>query len=655
MKKNNFTHIFKGIVLLIAIGFFYTPIPSHALTNINNNTKITDYANISQNAISNITPLPDSIPICTISSFTSDAPGNVVTQWNTATLSWTQSNCTTLLLSSSDEAYTNTSMLGQTSIETIPIGQTTSFLLVGKDANGTVVQKPITLTVANNNSTTGVSCQIYSFNANGTNNIQVINGQYVTLSWDTSSGCTNILITGNNGAFFNNQANTSNINVGPFSSTVIYTITASDINGVTQTRQVTVSVNNSNYNNNYYNYGNNYDSCVVTNFTASPTYISSGQTTHLSWSSVGCSSVSITSAGVAVSNGYNLPPNGSVQTNPIYGTTDLILTANGSNSTTWPPLTIYDTGGSYAYNNSQNNSGSNVITSIATNVGAYSAKLNGILLRTYSPTTAWFEYGVDTSVGSNTSKQNFSGQTTSGFNAVMYTNPSTTYYYRAVTESNGIISRGDIMSFVSKGENDTTVYAQNSNTTNTSTGTTNTTTTPNPATGVFLTITNQGDKVAIGDTVEYKIDYANNTTKSLKNVLLNISLPQGFSVVQTTLGNITSPTLINADLKTLAPGATGSIFMQAKVGSSVSLTNTLVTNGALSFTYSNGVSDSAVGYVLNHASGGVSSLGGFALGSGFFPTTVIGWLVTILIILAVILTIRRISKAKKPSGIDVHH
>ena len=95
--------------------------------------------------------------------------------------------------------------------------------------------------------------------------------------------------------------------------------------------------------------------------------------------------------------------------------------------------------------------------------------------------------------------------------------------------------------------------------------------------------------------------------------------------------------------------------MQAKVGSSVSLTNTLVTNGALSFTYSNGVSDSAVGYVLNHASGGVSSLGGFALGSGFFPTTVIGWLVTILIILAVILTIRRISKAKKPSGIDVHH
>ena len=640
MKKNNFTHIFKGLVLLIAIAFFTAPIPSKAFSTTNND-----------GSISNIVPLPDSTPVCTIPSFTSDAPGNMVTQWSTATLSWTQSNCTTLTLSSSDEAYTNTSMLGQTSIVTIPISQTTSFLLVGKDANGTVIQKPITLTVASSNFTTSASCQIYSFNANGTNNVQVMNGQYVTLSWDTSSGCTNVSITGNNGAFFNNQANTSNINVGPFTSTVVYTISASDISGVIQTRQATVSLNNSNYNNNY-NFGNNSDSCVVTNFTASPTYISSGQTTHLSWSSVGCSSVSITSAGVAISNGYNLPSNGSVQTNPIYGTTDLILTANGSNSTTWPPLTIYVTGGSYAYNNSQNNSGSNAITSIATNVGAYSAKLNGILLRTYSPTTAWFEYGIDTSVGSNTSKQNFSGQATSGFNAVIYTNPSTTYYYRAVTESNGIISRGDIMSFVSKGENDTTVYVQNSNTTTTNT---TTTTTPNPATGVFLTITNQSDKVAIGNTVEYKIDYANNTTKSLKNVLLNISLPQGFSVVQTTLGNITSPTLINADLKTLAPGATGSIFMQAKVGSSVSLTNTLVTNGALSFTYSNGVSDSAVGYVLNHASGGVSSLGGFALGSGFFPTTVIGWLVTILIILAVILTIRRISKAKKPSGIDVHH
>ncbi|MEI6316248.1 MAG: hypothetical protein WCO65_00795 [bacterium] len=644
MKKNiSSSYVLRSALFFFALVVFYFPIVSKALTvgsptttNQNNNYVVNEIPTIST-------------PACSVDTLTSNAPGNTVAEWGIATLSWTQSNCTTLLLSSSDQAFSDTSVAGKTSIETVPIGRTTSFILVGKDANGTISQKALTINMTKTTLGTSSTCQLYSFNANGSNYVQVTTGQYVTLDWNTSSGCTNVSISGNNGVFFNNQANVSNMNVGPFVSSVVYTLTATDFNGINQTKQVTVSVNNSYYN---YNYGNSSDNCVVTNFTASPTYISSGQTTHLSWSTVGCSSVSITSANGSISNGYYLSANGSIQTNPIYGTTDLILTANGNNSTTWPPLTIYVTGGSYSYNNSQNSSGSNAITSIATNVGPYSAKLNGILVRTYYPTNAWFEYGVDTSMGSNTSKQNFSGQVTSGFNAVMYTTPSTTYYYRAVTESNGVISRGDIMSFVSKGENDTTVYAQSSNTTNTS-ATQNAI--ANPATGVFLSITNTNDKVAIGETVEYKIDYKNNTTKALKNVVLNISLPQGFTVTQITTGQITSPTLVTADLKTLAPGYAGSIFMQAKVGSGVSLTNTLVTNGSLSFTYPNGVKDSSVGYVLNHASGGVSSLGGFALGSGFFPTTVIGWLVTILIILAVILTIRRISKAKKPSGMDAHH
>ena len=93
--------------------------------------------------------------------------------------------------------------------------------------------------------------------------------------------------------------------------------------------------------------------------------------------------------------------------------------------------------------------------------------------------------------------------------------------------------------------------------------------------------------------------------------------------------------------------------MQATVGANTALNETLVTNGKLEYTLPDGTNDSAVGYVLNHA-GGVASLGGLSLGAGFFPTTVLGWIVTILIILAVILTIRRISKAKHGSG-ALHH
>jgi len=40
------------------------------------------------------------------------------------------------------------------------------------------------------------------------------------------------------------------------------------------------------------------------------------------------------------------------------------------------------------------------------------------------------------------------------------------------------------------------------------------------------------------------------------------------------------------------------------------------------------------------------NLAGFALGAGFFPTTIFGWLITIIIILLIIILARRISKAK---------
>lgn len=658
MKKNtpSSLYVLRAIFFFIAILCFYFPTSAHGATYTKDTNQYENYNNDETETFSGATSTQD-VPVCSVISLTSSAPANTVTEWGTTTLSWTQSNCTTLTLSSSDETFSNTSVLGKSSVETSPIGQTTSYFLVGTDANGTVSQQALTVNVSSNVTPATQTCQLYSFDVNGSNYAQVSNQGYATLTWDASPGCSNISITGNNGAVFSNQANQASLNVGPFYSSVVYTINAYDSYGTNYNQQVTVSVDNSNNYNNYNNYGNNNNdtsTCVVTDFDGAPTSITSGQTTTLSWSTMGCSNVSITSAGVNIPNGYDLPANGSIQTNALYGTTDFILTANGNGSTTWPPLTIYVTGGSYSYTNTQNNSGSSAITSVATNVGPYSAKINGVLIGNPAyPTQAWFEYGVDTSVGSTTPQQTFSGGNTEAFNAVIYTNPSTTYYYRAVTQSNGVTSLGDIMTLITKPQDDTTVYTQNSDDTPTS----NTTTVvpPTPAVGVTLSITNPSDKVNIGDTIDYTIAYANNTSRTIKNTILNLSLPQGFSIIQTTQGQTVSPTMMTASLGTIAPGQKGTVFLQAMVENTVSLTNTLVTNGTMSYTYSNGVSDSATGFVLNHASG-VSSLGGFALGAGFFPTTILGWLVTILIILAVILTIRRISKAKNSSGgHDAHH
>ena len=157
----------------------------------------------------------------------------------------------------------------------------------------------------------------------------------------------------------------------------------------------------------------------------------------------------------------------------------------------------------------------------------------------------------------------------------------------------------------------------------------------------------------MGTTVDYTVTYANGSSKKLTNVGLSLVLPEGMTLVQTTQGRMTNPTTIQADLGTLAAGQTGSIFIQANVGS-VSTQETLVTNGTLTYTYPNGTTDSTVGYVLNHGEGG--ALGG--LGIGFFPTTVLGWLITILIILALILVIRRIIKSQDAGhghGGAAHH
>ncbi len=576
---------------------------------------------------------------CVLNSFTSNATNNTVNKYDTPTLSWSQSNCTNITLSSSDGRLSNIPVTNTTSFTTNSLFETTSFVLNGTDANGTISQLSLTIIVSGG--TISTPCQIYSFTSNGSTYVQVSQGAYATLNWNISSGCSNVSISGDNGVYLGGLNGQSSVSVGPFTNTVTYTITAYGTSGSNQTAQTTVSVTNNNWNNGG-NWNNN--NCAINNFQASSMYITSGQRATLSWTTNGCTTVTITAPTGTFPRYFYPSTNGYAITTPLYGTTTFVLTANGNTSVSSPPLTVYVTGGPYPYNNNTTNGG-NAISSVATNIGAYSVRLNGVFVGTTYPTTAWFEYGTDTNVTSRTTDQTFEPNQTLAFYDTIYGNPDTTYYYRAVTQSNGIMSRGDIMTVTTKNTDDTTVYTQDKTQTSTSTQATS---------NIAVTVTNAGDKIYIGDTVDYKINYANGTNKKLSNVILNIILPQGLSVVQTTRGDTISPTIINAKLGTLAPGQADSIFLQAKVGNNVSLSNTLVTNATMSFTYPNNTNDSAVGYVLNHA-GGVSSIGGFALGAGFFPTTILGWLVTILIILAVILTIRRISKARHGGGGGGHH
>ena len=403
-------------------------------------------------------------------------------------------------------------------------------------------------------------------------------------------------------------------------------------------------------------------SCVINSFNASPTTIVSGESATLYWTTSGCSTVTLSGGSLY---GSYAPLTGSMSTGPINGTTLFTLSANGMSGATSASTTISATNSQYPYSytcayGSTDPSCSSAyagkfITAPATNIGATSTRLNGLVLNTLDTFSVYFEYGTDPSnLNHATYFQSLGDVTTFAVTQDLKTTPNTTYYYRLVAQiSGGPTIRGDILSFTTLGADsvsyvaDTTTGSGTSTSgSNTATGSTTTTATTPTASGIQVTVTNQGDKVAVGDIAEYTVTYTNGTAKTLKDAVLTIVMPQGFVLKQTTQGTMLNSSTVSLTLGTLAPQQTGSVYVQATVGPNTMLGTTLVTNATLNYTLPNGTHDSAVGYVLNHATAS-GQFAGFALGTGFFPSTIFGWFITIIIILVIILIARRITKEKE--------
>jgi hypothetical protein len=146
-------------------------------------------------------------------------------------------------------------------------------------------------------------CVISNFTANPTS---ITSGNASTLSWNTTD-CTSVTI--------------SNLGYGvPVSgsqaiyptSTTNYLLTAYGANGQPQTRQATVTVNQV------------VNNCAISNFTANPTSITSGNASTLTWNTTDCTNVTISNLG------YSVPVSGSQAVYPTV-TTTYVLTASGAN------------------------------------------------------------------------------------------------------------------------------------------------------------------------------------------------------------------------------------------------------------------------------------------------------------------------------------
>jgi hypothetical protein len=298
---------------------------------------------------------------------------------------------------------------------------------------------------------------------------------------------------------------------------------------------------------------------------------------------------------------------------------------------------------------SAGNASVTAVTTLATNVTSSSARLNGVVTSTggTNSATAHFEYGTTQNLGFRTADQNVPANFVTNYFGVINTSPSTTYYYRIVGVSNGQVYNGAIVSFTTPAT-DTGGPVIVNRVIGTGGG----------STYVSLSIDDGVQTVGAGDLLIYTVNYQNISTVNLNNAILNVILPTGVTFRQSSQGVLTTSNTVTATLGTLVPGQAGVITIQATADTRIIAGDNLVATATLAFTIPNKAQDTAIAYDLDSIRNN-NNLAGLALfGNGFWPNSLLGWIILLLLILILVLIARYFyhrTNAVKAQGAPVNH
>lgn len=447
-------------------------------------------------------------------------------------------------------------------------------------------------------------------------------GEPATLSW-TSSNCTNLQLSG-----FGAVGSSGSRTVYPTVSTS-YTLTGQSYNGQTTQDSVSISV------------GQQQQTCSINSFFADATQINRGSTTYLRWNTTGVNYVTLTP-----NYGGQLPANGSISISPFESTT-YTLNASCTNDgilTRTINVTVI---------NPQGPTGSvpQAITTVAAPLGT-SARLNGIAIpNTTAPTYAWFEWGNYAALGSSTARQTVVPNTSTAISDVIQgLIPGGTYYYRIVVQNPYGTAQGSIVRFTLPG------------------GVPPTTTTvvkyvPQPASTTIvaksapslleLKVESMYDHMCVGGQIQYTISYRNlSSTLTLQNAVLRVALPKEMDYVGGTMGSydVVDKT-ITVPLGNLLPAAEGSLQFTAHVNQTAMPGTLAVTTATVVYTNSaTHAQEDAIAYSLVTVTNDCPALlGASVFGLSFLPHTLLGWLLLILVILALIVVARQLTKKNPPA------
>ncbi len=552
---------------------------------------------------------------CAITGFTPSQ--TQVSSGSTVMLSWTTNNCTSMTVTGSNVSY-STSTLSQVlsgSTYTGGVFGPTTYTMTA--TNGTN-----TATATTSVSTTSSNYCTASLTASQT---QVPSGSTATLNW-YSTGCTYLTISGPTGTLATNLS--GSIQTPPIYGTTVFNLVAGGTNNVNQsvtistnangtvpvvTTNAATNISTTSATLNGYISANTacvypYYNCTNNNYS---TYYFQYGTSQYSMNNQTPSQTMSGTAGGVLSYVSNLQPN-----------TTYYFQLIGSNT--------FGLGYGGILSFTTNGGNISAITTIATNITSNSARLNGIVTAPQGTTgvTAHFEYGTSTALGLRTNDQVVAGNVVTNYFDTINTSPNTTYYFRIVGNANGQVFPGSIVPFTTPGvDNGGPVII------------TRVVGTGGGSAFVSLSIDDATQSVGPGDFLVYTINYQNISGVNLNNATLNVILPTGVTFRQSSQGVLTTSNNVTAVLGTLTPGQQGVITIQAIADASVLTGNNLLATATLAFTTPSKAQDTAIAYDLDSIRS--NNLGGLALfGTGFWPNSLLGWIILLLLILILILIAR---------------
>ncbi len=538
--------------------------------------------------------VPPPAQTCVVNQF--DANPSYVTSGGSSTINWSTSGCVSAIVQGGI-VYVN-SLNGSQPTGTLT--NTTTYTITAYGSNGSPVTRTTTVSVNQ-----AQACNISYFNASPTS---VSYGGTTNLTWGTN-GATSVSISGLTGSYNYNQSLSGSVTTGPIYGTQSYTITANCQNGYPVTQTISV-------------YANSYSACSINSFYASPTQVTSGSSSTLYWSTTGATSVSIS----GLNNYYNTQPlSGSAPTGAIYGSQAYTLTAYCQNGgqTQVQSLTVSTQAPVQT---------TQVYTGAPNLVTQNSARLNGNLVQSGGlATQVYFQWGTTQNYGFTTASQ-YAGTVNSApfFNTITGLSANTVYHYRAVATNSSGTFYGDDQSFSTLAA--TVVVPP----------TVITTVVAGVGSGsnlVSLAVNdNQQINACVGNIVNYNVTYKNISGHTLNNVVLQVLLPKDVEFQSSNPGIYNAADhSVTLAIGTLIKDQAGSMNITGVVLRSAINRNNVVAQATIAFTNPvNNSQETAIAYGLGNTTN-CNSLAGLALfGNGFWPTTLIGWLALILILLLLI-------------------